>query len=49
MDYMTELTAIASKHDGSIEIKIAVQHGISKAMCSISCARKTKSSHCKSS
>ena len=32
MDYMTELTAIAKKHGGIIETKIAAQHGISKAM-----------------
>lgn len=32
MDYITELTAIASEHGGIIETKIATQHGISKAM-----------------
>lgn len=32
MDYITELTAIASEHGGIIEAKIAAQHGISKAM-----------------
>lgn len=32
MDHMTQLTAIASKHGGIIEAKIAAQHGISKAM-----------------
>lgn len=32
MDYITELTAIASKHGGIIEAKIAAQRGISKAM-----------------
>ena len=32
MDDMTELTAIAKKHGGIIETKIAAQHGISKAM-----------------
>ena len=32
MDYITELTAIASEHGGIIETKIAAQHGISKAM-----------------
>ena len=32
MDYITELTAIASEHGGIIEAKIAAQRGISKAM-----------------
>lgn len=32
MNYMTELAAIAKAHGGIIETKIAVQHGISKAM-----------------
>lgn len=32
MDYITELTAIATEHGGIIEAKIAAQHGISKAM-----------------
>ncbi len=32
MDYITELTAIASEHGGIIETKIAAQRGISKAM-----------------
>ena len=32
MEYMTELTAIASEHGGIIETKIAAQCGISKAM-----------------
>ena len=32
MDYMTELAAIAQEHGGIIETKIAVAHGISKAM-----------------
>ena len=32
MDYMTELAVIAKTHGGIIETKIAVQHGISKAM-----------------
>lgn len=32
MDYITELTAIASEHCGIIETKIAAQRGISKAM-----------------
>ena len=32
MDYMTELAAIAKSHGGIIETKIAIQHGISKAM-----------------
>ena len=32
MDYMMELSAIASLHGGIIETKIAAKHGISKAM-----------------
>ena len=32
MDYITELTVIASEHGGIIEAKIAAQRGISKAM-----------------
>ena len=32
MDYITELTAIASEHGGIIEAKVAAQRGISKAM-----------------
>ena len=32
MDYLTELTAIAQKHGGIIETRIAIAHGISKAM-----------------
>ena len=32
MDFMTELTVIAKEHGGIIEVKIAAQHGISKAM-----------------
>ena len=32
MDYITELTAIASEYGGIIETKIAAQRGISKAM-----------------
>ena len=32
MDYIAELTAIASEHGGIIEAKVAAQHGISKAM-----------------
>ena len=32
MDYITEITAIASEHGGIIEAKVAAQHGISKAM-----------------
>lgn len=32
MDFMTVLTAIAKKHGGIIETKVAVQHGVSKAM-----------------
>ncbi len=32
MNYMAELSAIAKEHGGLIETKIAVQHGISKAM-----------------
>jgi len=32
MDYIVELTAIASEHGGIIEAKIAAQRGISKAM-----------------
>ena len=32
MDYIAELAAIAEKHGGIIETKIAAQHGISKAM-----------------
>ena len=32
MDYIAELVAIAKEHGGIIETKIAVQHGISKAM-----------------
>lgn len=32
MEYITELTAIASEHGGIIEAKIAAQRGISKAM-----------------
>ena len=32
MDYITELTAIASEHGGIIEAKIAAQRGIYKAM-----------------
>ena len=32
MDYIAELTAIASEHSGIIEAKVAAQHGISKAM-----------------
>ena len=32
MDYITELTAIASEHGGIIEAKIAAQRGISKSM-----------------
>ena len=34
MDTMAELTAIAQEHGGLIETKIAVAHGISKAMLS---------------
>ena len=34
MDTMAELTAIAQEHGGLIETKIAVTHGISKAMLS---------------
>lgn len=37
MDYMRELSAIAAKHGGIIETKIAEQHGISKAMLSRLC------------
>ena len=32
MDYISELTAIASEHGGIIEAKVAAQRGISKAM-----------------
>ncbi|MBQ8618207.1 MAG: hypothetical protein IJ418_11980 [Clostridia bacterium] len=32
MDYLTELAAIAKEHGGIIETRIAVEHGISKAM-----------------
>lgn len=32
MDYINEFTAIAKSHGGIVETKIAVQHGISKAM-----------------
>lgn len=32
MDFMAELTAIAKRHGGIIESKIAAEHGISKAM-----------------
>ena len=32
MDYIAELTAIASEHGGIIEAKVAAQRGISKAM-----------------
>ena len=32
MDFMTVLIAIAKKHGGIIETKVAVQHGVSKAM-----------------
>lgn len=32
MDYMAELTAIAQENGGMIETKVAVRHGISKAM-----------------
>ena len=32
MDYMSELAAIANSHGGIIETKVAVEHGVSKAM-----------------
>lgn len=34
LDFIDELAAIASEHGGIIETKVAVQHGISKAMLS---------------
>ena len=34
MDYLSELSAIAQEHGGIIETKVAVAHGISKAMLS---------------
>ena len=36
MDYMNELSSIANTHGGMIETKVAIAHGISKAMLSIS-------------
>ena len=37
MDFMTELAAIAKRHGGIIETKVAGEHGISKAMLSKLC------------
>lgn len=37
MDFMTELIAIASKHGGIIETKVAAEHGVSKSMLSKMC------------
>jgi predicted transcriptional regulator of viral defense system len=37
MDYMNELASIAKEHGGIIETKVAIAHGISKAMLSKLC------------
>lgn len=37
MDYMTKLSSIAKAHGGMIETKVAIAHGISKAMLSKLC------------
>lgn len=43
MDYMTKLSSIAKKHGGIVETRVAIAHGISKAMLSKLC--KTEKIH----